>query len=96
MITVNTTDKIAFAKTLKTIMTRVRSCSKSISPEQMFELMDALHNVPDVFCDNKWIVTEKFISMYFDAYDKKWVGNRNDGLRLSLRRTFEEHKTSVA
>jgi hypothetical protein len=57
----------------------IRDEAHSISPEQLSDLGDALHNVPESLCEYGHYFDERVIrDDYFKAYDEKWVRSSND------------------
>ncbi len=92
----DTKDKLAFAHVLKYVLCGMRSHAKDLSPEQIYDIMDAVHNIPDVFSDNTWVKSNEYLKTYFEAYDSKWSGKPNDVLGISLRDEYNSIIKAIA
>jgi|SRR5579863_5867824 len=65
----------------------IRNCAHSISPEQLSDLGDALHNVPESLTEYGHNFDEQVIrDVYFKAYDEKWFRSPED---FSLLRSLD-------
>jgi len=96
MYPMSNSESIAFAKVIKCGLLSLRFASKKVSPEQIFDLTDALHNVPDIYMGVNSMNTEDILRMYFDTYDTKWYGKDVDALGISLRKEFDSVIKGIA
>lgn len=88
MIPMNNAESVAFAKVVQSGLLSLRIASKKVSPEQIFDLTDALHNVPDIFVGINRMEADDILRLYFDTYDTKWYGKDSDALGISLRNEY--------
>jgi hypothetical protein len=64
----------AFLEVLRQVSLYVRSCHDRMTGEQLFDLMDAIHNVPEMLIHHSESYNaETMRDLYFRPYDKKWA-----------------------
>ncbi len=59
----------------------------TVGPDQLFDLADALHNVPEFLTRNRGWSEADFRRVYLQPYDDKWA---SDGKGFSLVRAVED------
>lgn len=65
----------------------IRNCAHEIEQEQLFDLGDAIHNVPESLTEYGHYFDEQEIrDIYLAAYDRKWAKSPED---FSLLRTLD-------
>ena len=73
---------------------RIR-CGESISMQEIHDLMDGIHNIPEMLCAyGRWFV-EKNIDSDLNRYDEKWcnpsdTSSRRHGLMKTLAEAKEQ------
>src|SRR5438477_192112 len=70
---------------------RVRSHDRALQHEELFDSVDALHNIGGIFADyGAWTDDERYRQLYLRPFDQRWG---DQGLRLEqfLQSRLEEH-----
>jgi hypothetical protein len=67
----------------------LRKYSKNISLGQLFDLADALHNLPDMLTFGDRFDHVEFRRTYFRYYDAKWSKGAKGSAYFSLNEIFE-------
>ena len=68
------------------VVVHIRSQAAQMPPEQIADLADAIHNIPEFLLENREWDDEKFRHLFLEPYDEKWAMSETD---LSLVRTLE-------
>jgi hypothetical protein len=86
-------DQCAFLSVIETVVlfVRLRSCGQHrLSDEHLFDLMDAIHNVPEMLISSSGYFTAKSIcNGRFADYDAKW-GVEGVGLVRLLDEAYKQ------
>lgn len=75
----------AYLQLFHRIALYVRNRSKSLSDEELFDLMDAIHNIPEMLTAHGSTFTHEAVQLYLEVYDQRW----QDKGGLSLRRIVQ-------
>jgi hypothetical protein len=58
---------------------QIRNCAGQMTKEQISDLADAVHNVPESLTEHTFYFDEQRIrDQYLRPYDQKWVKSQND------------------
>ena len=80
----------AFLGLLSHVILGLRQNSVNIGPQQLFDIMDAIHNIPGrVSGIANAIPDREFLGLFFVPYDSKWYGKTDDRLGISLVHLYE-------
>ena len=85
----------AYSEVLSRSLTAMRYHCKDISSEQLFDLTDALRNLPIFIVSMKPWSADEYSRMYFIPYDEKWSNGKLDVLNLSLVDAFKQYIKSI-
>jgi hypothetical protein len=85
----------AYSEVLSRSLTAIRTHCKDIPPDQLFDLTDALHNLPGFIISMKPWSSDEYNRMYLKPYDAKWHNGKTDILDLSLINVFKQHHNSI-
>lgn len=76
----------AYTELLRRVIVYARFYSggdRRMSDDQLYDLMDAVHNVPTLLTENDGDLTDQIIrDQYLGPYDAKWAGKGEIGFSL--------------
>lgn len=74
---------------------RGRANGKTVNPEELHALADALHNLPSMLLDyGGWTDDQKYRALYLRPFDEKWGGN-SFSLEKFVKEKIQEYSGDV-